>query len=539
MVFKLIFYFLEEEQFMKKVTFLAITLLCLCFFACGVFAQSNPVIVETPTLKVVVNGKQLDLTNVPINCNGRVLLGLREVLVALGVENNDEHIIWNPANRSVRIIHDGVEIYLAIGNKKATVNGVEIELDAEPVIYKDRTYIPTRFVAQSLSKLVFWDKSAYSVVITDEDRLNLVSAIVNSEVNNPKRPVHIIQEEVLKIAGNEIGRLTYDIISDPNKGTEYIQLTENVGGRNVKTEIYDDGTSIYKKPDYRDKWIKKEKSGESKIDVQDKETLAASFACLVVKENNNQRVVIEGESLAYALNGPFDVLKDKTSKCHITMQYGVYTDGNDFDKIVLESVETVITGSRDTLEGIKPYEFRRNVRYMLGETVIAVPVPSDLNNSYTVPKGMNEYYNSKGYTINVPDSWNLPAYDEESPVISYEDKTDSSKWCAIIIDTDYSFGTGWSIYDLKPAMTDSAKDSVNNGKIISSENFKWKGYDAVRITVSGQSKSDGGYIKEQFIAVNYNGIFVVFTYLGETSTFDAKLNEAQKIIDSWDLPVFG
>ena len=175
---------------------------------------------------------------------------------------------------------------------------------------------------------------------------------------------------------------------------------------------------------------------------------------------------------------------------------------------------------------------------MLGETVIAVPVPSDLNNSYTVPKGMNEYYNSKGYTINVPDSWNLPAYDEESPVISYEDKTDSSKWCAIIIDTDYSFGTGWSIYDLKPAMTDSAKDSVNNGKIISSENFKWKGYDAVRITVSGQSKSDGGYIKEQFIAVNYNGIFVVFTYLGETSTFDAKLNEAQKKIDSWDLQVF-
>jgi len=127
----------------KKAIFLAVTLLCVCLFACGVFAQSNPVIVETPTLKVVVDGKQLDLTNIPINCNGRVLLGLREVLVALGVKNDDEHIIWNPVNRSVKIIHDGIEINLAIGNKKATVNGVEIEVDQSLLFTRtEPTYPP-------------------------------------------------------------------------------------------------------------------------------------------------------------------------------------------------------------------------------------------------------------------------------------------------------------------------------------------------------------------------------------------------------------
>ncbi|NLP14335.1 MAG: hypothetical protein GX383_07700 [Clostridium sp.] len=109
----------------------------------------------------------------------------------------------------------------------------------------------------------------------------------------------------------------------------------------------------------------------------------------------------------------------------------------------------------------------------------------------------------------------------------------------IIIEMESSFNFGWSIYDLKPGLTQNINNSVNNGKVISSEDFKWKGYDAVRITVSGQNKADGSYIKQQVIAVNYNGILVIFTYVGETATFDSKLNEANKIIDSWDLPIFG
>jgi hypothetical protein len=507
-------------------------------FACGVFAQPNPVIVETPTLKVVVDGKQLDLTNVPINCNGRVLLGLREVLVALGVENDDEHIIWNPVNRSVKIIHDGVEINLAIGNKKAMVNGVEIELDAEPVIHKDRTYIPTRFVAQSLSRMVFWDKSAYSVVITSEDMLFEISNIMNSQLNKAGQTVHLIQEDVLKIGSEEIARSTYDIKSDLDKGTEYIYLTENWDGKTIQTEIYDDGTNIYRKASYRDKWLKQESGDGSEIEEQDDETLIAFIASLVVAEKSEQRIVVEGESLAYALNGPFDVLKDKSSKCHVTMQYRVRTDGDNTENIEIENVETIITGSRNTQEGTMPYEYKRNVRYMIDETV-TVPVPADLNNSYTIPKGMNEYYNSKGYTLRVPEEWNLPAFDEETPVISYENETDSDKWCIIIIDMASSFNFDWSIYDVKPGLIPNVKDSVNNGEVISTEDFKWKGYDAVRITVSGQNKADGGYVKQQVIAVNYNGILVIFTYVGETSTFDSKLNEAIKIIDSWELPIFG
>lgn len=525
---------------MKKAVFLAMTLLCLCWFACGAFAQPNPVIVETPTLKVIVDGKQLNLTNIPINCNGRVLLGLREVLVALGVENDDEHIVWNPVDKSIKVIDDGIEINLAIGNKKATVNGTEIELDAEPVIHKDRTYIPTRFVAQSLSRLVFWDSSAYSVVITSEDMLMQVSSIMNSSQELIiERPVHLIQDDVLKVSGDET-RYTYDIKSDSNKNTEYVYLTQNINGKTIQTEIYDDGVNLYSKSFSRDKWLKEKRPDETEIEEQDEETMVAFIASLALKEKSDQRIVIEGESPAFALDGPFDVLKDNTSKCHVTMQYRVSAGENNTEKIQLENVETRVTGTRSTQEGLKPYEFTRNIKYMLDETGVTIPIPVDLNNSYTIPEGTNEYYNKKGYTLYVPKSWYLPFSDDEIPVVSYEDETDSNKCCAIIVEMEFSpLDFSWSIYDFKPEIIKNVENSVNNCEIIGSEDFKWKGYDAIRITASGQNILDGSYVKQQVVAINYNGILVVFTYIGEPSTFDSKLNEANQIIDSWNLPTFG
>ena len=42
----------------------------------------------------------------------------------------------------------------------------------------NRTYIPARFVAESLGKVVMWDASTTSVLITDEDKFNEVKDIL-------------------------------------------------------------------------------------------------------------------------------------------------------------------------------------------------------------------------------------------------------------------------------------------------------------------------------------------------------------------------
>ena len=61
---------------------------------------------------------------------------------------------------------DNMEIILKIGEKKAVVNGKEVELDVAPKIENDRTLVPLRFIAENLDCNVEWDSLTKSVIIT-------------------------------------------------------------------------------------------------------------------------------------------------------------------------------------------------------------------------------------------------------------------------------------------------------------------------------------------------------------------------------------
>jgi len=95
------------------------------------------------------------------------LLPFREILKNLGVPDDDKHIIWDGKNRTVTVKKDNITILLTIGKNTALVNGKEYVLDVAPIIYNDRTYIPTRFIAESLNKKVLWDGEKQIVSICE------------------------------------------------------------------------------------------------------------------------------------------------------------------------------------------------------------------------------------------------------------------------------------------------------------------------------------------------------------------------------------
>lgn len=165
---------------MKKIGLSIVTLFIFCsVFVSGAFAADA--ITESPKVKIIIDGQIGKYTDVPIIVNGRTMLPLREVLVNLGVENDDEHIIWDGVKRSVTIKKDSKTIYLEVGNKTASVDGKDITLDVEPMVYakNNRTYIPARFVAESLGKKVIWDGSTTSVLIRDEDKFTEIKSILD------------------------------------------------------------------------------------------------------------------------------------------------------------------------------------------------------------------------------------------------------------------------------------------------------------------------------------------------------------------------
>jgi len=167
---------------MKKVVFTILTMLLLTICTFSLVNAASVNITEAPDIKIVIDGNITENTNVPLIINDRTMLPLREVLVKLGVQNDNQHIIWNDKERSITIIKDDVKVNLKVGSTAAYVNNTEITLDAAPVIYEKNnyTYIPVRFVAQALGKAVVWDNYTRSVLIKDQKDFDEIKSILNN-----------------------------------------------------------------------------------------------------------------------------------------------------------------------------------------------------------------------------------------------------------------------------------------------------------------------------------------------------------------------
>ncbi|HYF75215.1 MAG TPA: stalk domain-containing protein, partial [Candidatus Nitrosocosmicus sp.] len=155
---------------MKKVTFIILLFLTVLSLSCSTYSQD--VITEKPEAKIFIDGKQVIFTDVSIIVNNNTLLPLRQLLIALGVPNDDRHIKWDPDKKSVTILKDTTEIYLQQDATITYLNGKELELDVPPIGYDKNglTYVPVSFITQCLGRKAALDPNSGNIYISDEDQ---------------------------------------------------------------------------------------------------------------------------------------------------------------------------------------------------------------------------------------------------------------------------------------------------------------------------------------------------------------------------------
>lgn len=110
--------------------------------------------------EAAINGKVVTNDTAPEIVNGRTMLPVRFV-----AETLSSIVTWNPENREVTIIKDEKIIKLIIDNDIALVDGTEVKIDSSPYIKNDRTYLPVRFIAESLDCEVEWNEKTGEVTI--------------------------------------------------------------------------------------------------------------------------------------------------------------------------------------------------------------------------------------------------------------------------------------------------------------------------------------------------------------------------------------
>ena len=101
---------------------------------------------EPSPVNVIIDGEIIEFDVEPQIIAGRTLVPMRGIFEHLGAE-----VFWHEETRRVtaRRELDEQAVSLTIGSLWAVVNGEDVELDAPPMLYGNRTLIPMRFVAES------------------------------------------------------------------------------------------------------------------------------------------------------------------------------------------------------------------------------------------------------------------------------------------------------------------------------------------------------------------------------------------------------
>lgn len=358
-----------------------ISIICFILMSCScVWAAEAPT--ALPNVKIIINSEPKVFTDIPISVNGRTLLPLRQSLTYLGVPNDDQHIIWNQSDKSVTVKHGSTEIYLKLYDNKAKVNGTEITLPAASIIYKGRTYIPARFVAEALKKIVTWDDKYKAVYIAEEETYNQVKLILDkvlAETKNLKDTSYTVHYDLdVKLGGNvqkglsetsekHVGSDTIE--SDLISGVTHYRLGAQTGFTSIESTMplaeegyYSNDFSYIKNKGY--KWSKSEF------------TDGASFSYSTETGSKTPR---SSQIVLNSLNGVVGDTQYAGLKINDVLSNGdeIVLEGDIFSNYVMNKILSIIPTGKLGAQATMAVMFGGQVKSSIFKTVIFVDSKSN------------------------------------------------------------------------------------------------------------------------------------------------------------------
>ncbi|MCT4618989.1 MAG: stalk domain-containing protein [Marinisporobacter sp.] len=138
----------------KTISVLLVGILMICMSILS-YATNNEI-------KVSVDDKILSFDVQPQIVEGRTLVPFRGIFEALGSD-----VDWDGENKTAIGMRGNIIIKLPIGEKKAYKNDQPVEIDVPATIIEGRTFVPVRFIAESLGAMVTWDGGTKTVVIKE------------------------------------------------------------------------------------------------------------------------------------------------------------------------------------------------------------------------------------------------------------------------------------------------------------------------------------------------------------------------------------
>lgn len=114
-----------------------------------------------PEISVTIDDRPIYFDVAPQKINSRVMVPLRAIFEGVGAS-----VGWEAATETITGKKGNTEIILRLNKKEAKVNGESVRLDSPAIKIEGRTFVPARFVAESLGADVKWDETLKRVIIS-------------------------------------------------------------------------------------------------------------------------------------------------------------------------------------------------------------------------------------------------------------------------------------------------------------------------------------------------------------------------------------
>ena len=201
----------------RQLTLISVVMALILLFSQFALVQSA----NAQDTSVLVNGQRLSLDIPPLLEQGRVLVPMRAIFEAVGAS-----VDWNEQTQTVAGRKGDMEVVLKIGDVNARVSGKKVVLDVPAKIASSRTFVPLRFVGESLGATVDWNAAARQVIVNTAGAGSLPTTL----------------QGALKISGStSVQPLAEDFAQVFMKKYPKVQITVTGGGSGVGIKDAADG----------------------------------------------------------------------------------------------------------------------------------------------------------------------------------------------------------------------------------------------------------------------------------------------------------
>ena len=212
---------------MKIPKALLVTILILSLVLAGTFTAFGTEPTKATEIKVQFNGENVLFTDAsPKIINGRTMVPFRQILETMGAT-----VTYDQQTNTVLSKLAQIEFSFIIGETDLTITKdnktVIKKMDVAPFVdgKPGRTYVPVRFMAESLGYNVGWDNEEKTAVIIDPATLfkyadqdfSIIAKLLTSDLDLTKpyrNTAHFDMEFALYDAMNPAEGITYSIVGD-------------------------------------------------------------------------------------------------------------------------------------------------------------------------------------------------------------------------------------------------------------------------------------------------------------------------------------